>query len=48
VVSSLGVADGVPMGLHPCLSDLIKSFSSDRGPERPRVQSGTSARFFVF
>lgn len=37
IASALGDIDGVPLSLHPCLSKLIKAFSSSRRIERPRV-----------
>lgn len=37
IASALGEVEGVPLSWHPCLSKLIKAFSSSRTVERPRV-----------
>ena len=37
IASTLGSVDGVPLSMHPCLSHLIKAFTSARPPGRPRV-----------
>ena len=44
IASALGSVEGVPLSLHPCLSKLLKAFSSSRPPERPRVPEWDLAR----
>ena len=44
IASALGDFEGVPLSLHPCLSKLIKAFSSTRPIERPRVPEWNLSR----
>ena len=37
IASTLGSIDDVPISIHPCLSQLIKSFKISRPVQRPRV-----------